>query len=32
MASISISDLYRGEGPSEKYDGILNTAFHEIST
>ena len=30
MASISISDLYRGEGPGEKYGGILNAAFHEF--
>ena len=30
MASISISDLYRGEGPGEKYGGILNEVFHEI--
>ena len=30
MANISISDLYRGEGPGEKYGGILNAAFHEI--
>ena len=32
MASISISDLYRGEGPGEKYGGILNAVFHEIFT
>ena len=30
MASISISDLYRGEGPGEKYGGILNAVLHEI--
>ncbi len=30
MASISISDLYRGEGPGEKYGGILNAVFQEI--
>ena len=32
MASISISDLYRGEGPGKKYGGILNAVFHEIFT
>ncbi len=32
MANISISDLYRGEGPGEKYGGILNAVFHEIFT
>ena len=32
MASISISDLYRGEGPGEKYGGILNAVFHEVFT
>ena len=32
MASISISDLYRGEGPGEKYGGILNAVFQEIFT
>ncbi len=32
MAIISISDLYRGEGPGEKYGGILNAVFHEIFT
>ena len=32
MASVSISDLYRGEGPGEKYGGILNAVFHEIFT
>ena len=32
MSSISISDLYRGEGPGEMYDGILNAVFHEIFT
>lgn len=30
MASISISDLYRGEGPGEKYGGIINAASREI--
>ena len=30
MASISISDLYRGEGPGEKYGGILSAVLHEI--
>ena len=30
MANISISDLYRGEGPGEKYGGILSTVLHEI--
>ena len=32
MASISISDLYRGEGPGEKYGGILNAVFAEVFT
>ena len=32
MALLSISDLYRGEGPGEKYGGILNAVFHEIFT
>ena len=32
MARISISDLYRGEGPGEKYDGILNAVFQEVFT
>ena len=32
MANISINDLYRGEGPGEKYGGILNAVFHEIFT
>ena len=32
MACIKISDLYRGEGPGEKYGGILNAVFHEIFT
>ena len=32
MASISISDLYRGEGPGEKYGGILNAVFQEAFT
>ena len=30
MASISISDLYRGEGLGEKYGGILNAVFREV--
>ena len=30
MANISISDLYRGEGPGEKYGGILSAVLHEI--
>ena len=30
MARISISDLYRGEGPGEKYGGILNEVFHDF--
>ena len=30
MASISISDLYRGEGPGKKYGGILSAVLHEI--
>ncbi len=30
MARISISDLYRSEGPGEKYGGILNAVFQEI--
>ena len=30
MANISISDLYRGEGPGEKYGGIINAASREI--
>lgn len=32
MASISISDLYRGEGPGEKHGGILNAVFQELFT
>ena len=32
MARISISDLYRGEGPGEKYGGILNAVFQEVFT
>ena len=32
MAQSSISDLYRGEGPGEKYGGILNAVFHEFFT
>lgn len=32
MASISISDLYRGEGPGEKYGGIMNAVFQEVFT
>ena len=30
MANISISDLYRGEGPGKKYGGILSAVLHEI--
>ena len=30
MAIISISDLYQGEGPGEKYGGILSAVLHEI--
>lgn len=30
MARMSISDLYRGEGPGEKYGGIINAASREI--
>ena len=32
MASISISNLYRGEGPGEKCGGILNAVFQEVFT
>ena len=32
MASISISDLYRSEGPGEKYGGILNAVMQEVFT
>ena len=32
MARISISDLYLGEGPGEKYGGILNTVMQEFFT
>ena len=32
MANISISDLYRGEGPDKKYGGILNAVFQEVFT
>ena len=32
MARISISDLYRGEGPGEKYGGILNAVMQEFLT
>ena len=32
MARISISDLYRGEGPGEKYGGILNAVMQEVLT
>ena len=32
MAQISISDLYRGEGPGEKYGGILNAIMREVFT
>ena len=30
MARISISDLYLGEGPGEKYGGILNAVMQEV--
>lgn len=30
MANISISDLYRGDGPGERYGGIINAASREI--
>ena len=30
MSNISISDLYRGEGPGKKYGGILSAVLHEI--
>lgn len=32
MARISISDLYRGEGPGKKYGGILNAVMQEVFT
>ena len=32
MARISISDLYLGEGPGEKYGGILNAVMQEVNT
>ena len=32
MARISISDLYLGEGPGEKYGGILNAVMQEVIT
>ena len=32
MARISISDLYRGEGPGEKYGGILSAVMQEVFT
>lgn len=32
MARTSISDLYRGEGPGEKYGGILNAVMQEVFT
>ena len=32
MARISISDLYLGEGPGEKYGGILNAVMQEFFT
>ena len=31
MERISISDLYRGEGPGEKYGGILNAVVRDVS-
>ena len=30
MASLSISDLYQGEGPGKKYGGILSAVLHEM--
>ena len=30
MARISISDLYQGEGPGDKYGGILNAVMQEV--
>ena len=32
MARISISNLYLGEGPGEKYGGILNAVMQEVIT
>ena len=32
MARISFSDLHLGEGPSEKYSGILNAVMQEVLT
>ena len=32
MTRISISDLYLGEGPGEKYGGILNAVMQEVIT
>ena len=32
MAKIFISDLYLGEGPGEKYVGILNAVMQEVIT
>ena len=31
MAQISISDLYLGEGPGEKYGGIMSAVVRDIS-
>ena len=32
MTRISINDLYLGEGPGEKYGGILNAVMQEVFT
>ena len=32
MARIPISDLYLGDGPGEKYGGILNAVMQEVFT
>jgi hypothetical protein len=32
MARIPISNLYLGEGPGEKYGGILNAVMQEVFT
>ena len=32
MARITISDLYLGEGPGEKYGGILSSVMQEVIT
>ena len=31
MARIAISDLYRGEGPGEKYGGIMSAVIRDVS-